>query len=107
MQKKIKIDFDPNDKEKILAFASEDNEGMMYITTYPKDRILHYDTDTAENEAVRVNEFDGILFSDKEYNYVSVTWLTDDCIIEITISDSQDKELVMKIAKGMEYVGNL
>lgn len=92
---------------KVMAFASDSNEGMIHISILPENRPVHYDTDNSTQENVRINEFDGIMFCSESYNYVMVTWLTDDSVIEISMSNSQDKELIMKIAKGMEYVGDL
>ena len=59
---------------------------------------------SVEIENVKVGQYDGALFVNSNYNYIHLTWLAENQIIEIKISESTDSELILKIAESMKFI---
>ena len=45
-----------------------------------------------------------LLFVNQNYNYIHLTWLAENQIIEIKISESTDSELILKIVESMKFI---
>ncbi len=93
-----------NDIDKTLIFLNNNGNSDIFIRFYNFDTNLTYNSDDVEIENVKVGQYDGILFVNQNYNYTLLTWLAENQIIEIKISESTDSELILKIAESMKFI---
>ena len=93
-----------NDIDKTLIFLNNSGNSEIFITFFNPNINLIYNSDDVEIENVKVGQYDGALFVNSNYNYIHLTWLAENQIIEIKISESTDSELILKIAESMKFI---
>ena len=93
-----------NDIDKTLIFLNNSSNSEISVTFFNSDINLTYNSDDVEIESIKVGQYEGMLFINSDYNYIHLTWLAENQIIEIKVSESTDSELILKIAESMKFI---
>lgn len=88
--------------KKIMLFTSKKGEECR-INENPLDMGMSVDTDYTSIEEVKVGYHNGCIFLNEEYDILSICWSTEDRQISIEMTGTNDKDLLLKVAEGMEY----
>lgn len=90
---------------KAMLFVSNDSDATIVITNDKSGTQYSFDMDTTEMEPLEVESYEGYYFCDEQNNHSYAIWQTEDIIVRITFENMIDKELCVRIAEGMRYVG--
>ena len=90
--------------QKTMMFESVDIDSRIRI--YEKnERVLSMiDIDTNIYEKVYINSFEGYMYINEDNNSMDLIWQTYDSVLEISISNTVDDNLIIEIAENMKYI---
>lgn len=88
--------------EKVMLFSSQIGTELRIFERSP-ETTMTVDTDHTSIEQIKIGYYNGCLFVNEEYNFLSVYWLTEDRQIYIEMTGENDKELLLKIAENLQY----
>ena len=90
--------------QKTMLFESVDIDSRIRI--YEKnERVLSMiDIDTNIYEKVYINSFEGYMYINNDNNSMDLIWQTYDSVLEISISNTVDDNLIIEIAENMKYI---
>ena len=90
--------------QKTMLFESVDIDSRIRI--YEKnERVLSMiDIDTNIYEKVYINSFEGYMYINEDNNSMDLIWQTYDSVLEISISNTVDDNLIIEIAENMKYI---
>lgn len=93
---------DKSDSEKIMLFSSENGEEIRIIER-DLTSVMTIDTDHTSMEEIRVGYHQGYFLINKEYDFMSVCWTTDDRQLNIETTDKIGRDMLMKVAENLSY----
>lgn len=89
---------------KVMLYAVQDSEHQLKIEQLPTNSTMSIDSDHIINEKIKIGHYEGIYSISEEYDYVMVTFLTENSIICINGDLSIDKDEYIKIAENFKYI---
>lgn len=90
------------EEEHLMVYISKNSDSKIRIKEYDLDTSVFLDTETAEIEEKTINDKKVILSIDETNKIMVAIWKSEKKVIEVSIENSIDKELLIKIVENMK-----
>ena len=91
------------DADHFMLFQNEEREKIRFYEN-DEESISSFDTDSLEQEPIRVGLYEGSLFYNNADETIFAIWMTDNRALVLTFDGLNDKTEIAQILEGMKYI---
>ena len=87
-----------------MLYVSDTEDAEIRIIERYLNATHSHDEETSTLERIGIQHYEGYLSVDSTNQSLNLVWLTENRMMEIKINESEDDELILKIAQNMKYI---